>query len=570
MKKYMIILINSALLFLSAGIYTASFIKKEWARAAFSYGGYYIIFVMVLLWALFLAWAAKYYKINAKGFFKSNLPGIIAAGVLCVITAIAVKPSFKVLCDEANLLSVSKSMFYEKKTDNVTMGKWYYDNYYPFNIETEKRPMLFPFFTQIIHAVSGYRVENVFVLNSVVLFMLLLLVYTIMKYFTGNIWALSAVILVASQPLVTILASSGGFDLFAALFIIICFMCLWWFLKEPTAMKFQILYLSLLMAVHIRHEGLLMFITVIGMLFLFRYVKSKYITENGGIIFALTPLLLLPIFWQRILIQDPFEANKGELAFAFEHFFKHSLVFFQTLFNVKYFLPYAGLVNLIGFMGLLWAIYKFIMGDILKEQTALHLAAIISCVLMVYWIFFTSFYRGIIDHPSCARYFIIFYIALPLLAVYFLTNFSYLKYNAYYGIIFSISMFLMYNSVTSEDRFSRTQTLPRMHRFVMRTLSEEAKKNPNLVVIDGRPVLYTIYNFGSVNFDYANNDSSIADGFKQKLFENIYVVQEIEYKTNKPSKDTTLSPKFRLRPLAEGQNNVEFYVRVSKVIGIRE
>ena len=140
----------------------------------------------------------------------------------------------------------------------------------------------------------GYHAENVFVLNIFVLFLLLFLIYAQVKNYLGNnIWALSAVILVASQPVVVQSASSGGFDLLAALFLIISFSCLRWFLNAPDTARFQLLWVSLLMLSNVRYEGVMFFAIVLFFLLYFKYIKTRFFVNGATIVYPLTPLLLL-------------------------------------------------------------------------------------------------------------------------------------------------------------------------------------------------------------------------------------------------------------------------------------
>ena len=104
-------------------LYTASFSNHRFMEICFLRGGYYLMALLVLLWALTLL-RSKCIS-SAKLFIKSYRSGLILSLVLASVVFISVRPRFRVLSDETNLLSISQSMTYEKGIENVTMGAWY-------------------------------------------------------------------------------------------------------------------------------------------------------------------------------------------------------------------------------------------------------------------------------------------------------------------------------------------------------------------------------------------------------------------------------------------------------------
>ena len=83
------------------------------------------------------------------------------------------------------------------------MGKYYYGNYNSINNEIEKRPLVFPFLVNIIHTLIGFRYQNPFILNFIVMFLLLSGIYIIVRVFSDTPSALAALFLVISYPVVT-------------------------------------------------------------------------------------------------------------------------------------------------------------------------------------------------------------------------------------------------------------------------------------------------------------------------------------------------------------------------------
>ena len=559
-------LLNAILVISALVLVVLSFISSNFLRKIFSYSGYYLILALFLMWIITLIQCLRIYRPSLKLFFKTYKYGLLVSLIFTSIIFISVKSHYRVLSDETNLLATSKSMIYERRIDNVTMGKWYYDRFYPINREMPKRPLLFPFLTHIVHTVLGYRPGNAFVLNFLVLFSLFFLIFGLIKKYLGDISAVAAVILVASQPIISQNATSGGFDLLAVLFWVISFMSLEWFLKEPSAIRFQLLWVNLLMFANVRYESGLVFIIVMACLLFFRYIKLEFFRRGWGIIYFSTPLVFLLFLWPRLLVKNEFEAQGA--AFSAYYFARNSIKFFKIFFDFNFFLPYAAIVNIIGLFSLIYFGYLFLSSRIAKEKHRMHLVIITSACIFVNWALFMSYYSGgMIDHPSASRWFAIACVILSLFAVILLNRIVKFNQRPAYAILLTLVMFMLYHPLSIGDRFSLAQTLPRQYRFVMDFLNKEARQGRNFLVIDNRPGQYTVHNYGAVNFDYANKNEGLLTELNNHLYRDIFVIQEIEYATMQPTKETALNEKYTLEPLAESQNEAKYFIRISKVGG---
>ncbi|MCD6226598.1 MAG: hypothetical protein J7J93_02290 [Candidatus Aenigmarchaeota archaeon] len=452
-------------------------------------------------------------------------------------------------------------MAFEKRTDNVTMGKWYYDNFWPINREAPIRPLLFPFLLSILHSFLGYRVENVFILNFIALFCLLSLVYIYIKKNRGNLWGFSAIMFIVSQPLVTITATSGGFDLFNTLFFIICIICLWHFLKNPSPIQFQLLWVNLLMYANIRYESIFLFLITLIYLFSFRYIKKEFFKGNRYIYF-LTPLIFLLGFWQFCLHRDIFK----HVEYSPHYFIENNKTFFLSFLRWNFFYPFVTIINFIGVLFLFYYLFCFLKKKLCKTKVQKHLILIVGTFLIFKWIIFTSYYEGMPELPTSTRYYLDYMILFSFLSLELFTCFKIFKQKPIYIFLISIMLFIFYNPVAIENRFLNWLLLPRKYRFVMRFLKKESNHSRNFLIITTRPGTYTVYNYGAVNFKYANTSKSVIEEFNNHLYEKIFVIQDIEYKTLKPTPETWLSKKYVLKPITELQNNSEYFIRISEVV----
>jgi len=116
--------------------------------------------------------------------------------------------------------------------------------------------------------------------------------------------------------------------------------------------------------------------------------------------------------------------------------------------------------------------------------------------------------------------------------------------------------------VQSGDAF----TIPRWkeHRFVTDYLNE--KENRDFILITDQPHKYTIYDFGAVNFSYANSKSDfLLRRLKYKVVTEILVVQRVSYRSPVAKREILL-PVFKLQTLTEKQMTNTYFLRVSKIV----
>lgn len=552
-------------------LYITTFINMGLMEFFFLNTSYYLILLLCILWVITIFYLLGHYKPNIKRFFVKYRFGILASLMLSFIIFLSVKPTFRVLSDESNLVAVSKSMIYEKRVDNVLMGACYYEHFYPIERSIPKRPLLFPFLIHILHIFLGYRVENVFILNFFILFILFFLIFILIKeLLKSDIWAFAAIILVASQPIISQIATSGGFDLFSILFLLISFLALRWFLKKPSGLQFSLLWINLLMLTNIRYEGIIYFAIIICYLLVFRYVKVNFFMDNIKIIYICTPMILLLTFWQRLIIKGRGFEVLGK-PFSLKFFLEHNKIFFKGLLNYDFFLPYATIVNLIGLLSLIYFAYLFFSTHKMQKRNKIHLIAICTICISIYWFLINSFHIGRIDEPCQGRIFAFAFLLLSLSALMLTTKIKIFRQKPVYILILSVLIFILYHPVSVQDSFSRGLTLPREYRFVLNFLKHENEKGKNSLIISKRPGFYTIHDYGAVDFNYANKQSrSIVVGYRNHLCEEIYIVQDIEYTTLEPTEETRLGPKYIIEPLREIQNNSRFFTRISRLVLIKD
>ena len=141
------------------------------------------------------------------------------------------------------------------------------------------RPLLFPFAINLIHSILGYRPQNAFILNFILMIILMSGVYIATRKAIDTPSAVAAIFLVLSYPIISISATSGGYDLFSTLFFALILTVFYQFIKSPDARRLAFLWLSLLVFSNIRYESCIFFLFISGISFsiftIVAFVRSR-------------------------------------------------------------------------------------------------------------------------------------------------------------------------------------------------------------------------------------------------------------------------------------------------------
>jgi hypothetical protein len=487
------------------------------------------------------------------------------------MTAVAVPPKFRVLADEANLASVSRSMVHSKTAYNFTIGKYYYFTFHPVLAELDKRPMLFPFFAHLLHLVRGYEVRNLFLLNLSLLFLLLssvgILVRRAFKTIefpeSGWVW-ITAVLLVLLCPIVALTATSGGFDFFAAVFFGWSFIVLAEFLKKPTAESFAFLWMNLILLSHTRYESLIFFGIVIIGLSLFRRIEPSLFSRFRHV-YLVTPLAMVPLLFQRMISGGKFENPPGVPVFAVKHFFTNARRFFEAISDFTYFYPYPNFLlwislALLPVIGIRW----FRKHRLSADGEVRPLVLLLLACLCVYLVIVFSYFFGDPKHPASARFFLLPVGALALVPI--LAHRIWPRHlDQRLLLAGTVGMLLLYFPVASQDRFTQSLELIRETEHSLAFL--DRLKTKNVLVVADRPGIYTAYQYGATNFEYANqHKNELLAELRNKLYTEIVVLQHISYAERKPLSSETLDPEFVLGvPASEFQITGAHFLRISHI-----
>ncbi len=480
---------------------------------------YYLTIMLMVVWVVHIRWVVNAHGISLAKFFLAHKYGLAFALIITAIIFVSVRVEFKILSDETNLLSVSRSMLMDKTVGNVIMVT-YYEGLHPISTEIPKRPLAFPFLVNIIHTVTGFRYQNAFALNFIVLFFMLSGVFVMARKFVDTKSSVAAVLLVVSYPAVSIYATTGGFDLLnTALFILVLGLS-HRFIMNPSGPLFGLLMATILVFSNVRYESAI-FLLVVPIL-LAPCITLAHLRSSIHL-FLSAPLLLLPNYWQRYFATD-FAVPESESLFSWVSFTKHLPTFVQNQFDFSGTLPYASIINVLALAGVLVFLAEVARGSMKLTRKQLHWAIFLATVILLNAGIFLSYHFGLSNHPISARYFLSFCVVFALLPL-ILRILTPRIMSGVALLTIAIISFLYYHPFAVKDDFTRTLAFTKSTRAALRSLSGLDRNN--MLIISERPSRFTAMGYGAVSIVYANkNMDAIFAQNKLHLYSRVIVFEE--------------------------------------------
>ena len=532
----------------------------------FVHGTYFVLLTMVAFWAATYVIALKNAsKETLVAWLKDNWRGLVLAAVVSLVAILAVEPALRVLADETNLLGVSKNLHLNKTADFATTGKWYYENYWNLNVTMDRRPSLFPFLVSLVHAVRGYSYTNAFHANALLIPLLVLVAYRLAKSLGGEAFGILAGAFVMAHPITMMSARSGGFDVMAAFFALLSVKHFFDYAKEPTANRLALLWLNLCMLAHIRYEGAGFLVVSLVILFALRMVKWEQV-KPYRVVYAFTPLFLLPRFWQMILKADDAEQPLNASLFGWKYVAENTRDYFGLLLHPFDFRrPHSALLLGLGLVGCvvvarsLWKLAHQRERRVATERFAVF--ALVWAVMMA--VIYFSYSWGKPLHPASARLFVPFDALVSLLAAWVVALLC-RRAPLWLPSLVAAAVVFLYVSVASEARVINELTLPREAAQIWRYFAQLHDKN--IMVVTDRPGLYTVMDYGAQDLSVAKQGQDLTFELSRHLYRDMYVVQEIDLTTKKPLPDFEIWPELKKDVVLEFQNAENSTVRVARIV----
>ena len=542
-----------------------SIVQREYAEPLFVHTTYFLLLVTVVTWAatyLHVACALK--RADVIAWIKDNLAGIALALVVTVVAGLAIDPALRVLSDEAGLVGTSRNFFLNKTATFTTTGKYYYDQFWENGLVIDRRPCLFPFLVSLLHVLRGYSYTNAFLLNLIVLPVFVLVAYRIGKLLAGESFGLVAGVFVVTQPITLISARSGGFDCLAALFALLVAHGFLAHARNPSPARLAILWMNLCMFAEVRYETALFLPLVVILLLGFRLAPWEHLKPFAPV-YALTPAYLLPRIWQSMLLGDVPEQEPGAVTFSLQNFVNNAREYFKPIFSpFDFHLPHSALILALGVVGTVLAVRW---GWARMRARAWQAPELRFGVMVVAWMalqtaIIFSYVWGRAQHPGSARLVITIDTWFAFLGAWTLVAML-KRLRPYFSILVAAAIFATYLPVAAQHRIQNELTLTREAATAWRFFASLHEKR--ILIVADRPSLYTIMEYGALDYDTARQDALLLPALSRRLFYDVYLVQKISLTTHQPVPQHEIWPDRPRQTVLEFQNDANAMIRISRL-----
>jgi hypothetical protein len=451
----------------------------------------------------------------------------------------------------------------------------------------DKRPLFFPFVLACVHDLTGYRPENVFVLNGIIAFCLLFMTYYFGSQYGGRALGMACVGFWLSLPLLAQCVTSGGYDVFNLLMI----MFFWYFGREylrTGGIAAQSLFvLTTVHLAQVRYESIL-FVIPMAVIFLLRWVGQKKI--ELGWVAILSPLyLFLPLMINLVFANNPgFTQTRPDQAyFGLQYLPGNAERAVWYLFNLDYNTTNSAVLSLIGILSLVALLVRTISMRRLILQRAEHVVlGLIGVIIVALLMLVLSNFWGQLDDQAASRF------SLPL-HLLFICAFAWLIREWREGRPFPTWLLLPITFSIAFAVSSATQNVSTRRLWVGREaawfLRELAAESHRGALVIGHPVALIVYNHPAVGIEVAEASKwKINECLKNHLYPEILVLERwsVDYRTGeeKPYSDdrsldfkndlsvgeylTALSPSFKREKVSETRIRPNVVSRISRIIAV--
>ena len=242
--------------------------------------------------------------------------------------------TMRVFNDEPGHLATARAMAEERAVFSPQAGFDEAGAYATIQPSPSYRMYAYSFVVSVLHNLTGYRLENGFIVNGVAAYMLCLATFFLGRAIGGrDLAGYGALALLMTSPLLAQVANSAGYDLFNLCVLALYTLSCLYYSRKPGIGEGMNLCLALgLLLAYSRSESILFLFIFIG-IFLCKSWQQRRIELSW--MAALSPLLLLGPFAGRVLANN--------LSASFEEIYEQSTTgFFSASYILTNLQDYAG------------------------------------------------------------------------------------------------------------------------------------------------------------------------------------------------------------------------------------
>ena len=285
-------------------------ISPRFAGWLIARSGYYYMLGLFSLFVYFAFRVARARQEVWRGWLRR--PGWPAlAIVVATVFALWSDPfQQKVLFDEYVLQATAYHMHLTKEVGSVIRAYDIDGTWLPIDTFLDKRPFFFTFLLSLMHDLTGYRLVNVFILNSALTAGFLSLTYWFARELTNRLGGVLVVALLTTMPLLGQNATGGGMEMhnMAMLVLVMCLALLYY--RAPDADRLSLLCLGTVLLAESRYESVV-YAFPVALIILASWWRMRRVLLPW--VAVATPLLLIPYaLHDRFVTASPLLWQLGE------------------------------------------------------------------------------------------------------------------------------------------------------------------------------------------------------------------------------------------------------------------
>ena len=509
--------------------------------------------------------------------------GVVPVAVVLAVTAflhVHERHEFKIAMDEIVLQDTAMRMHFARQADAMLRGYELGGNFSALQGFVDKRPLFFPFLLSLTHDLTGYRVENVYVLNALLSLALVGLIFLIGRRLGGAPAGYAGMLLIATIPLVHQNATGSGFELLNLVMILATLWLGMRWAERPDTDRLGAFVLAGILLAQTRYESAL-FIVPVGLVILYVWWRQRAVDLAWPVLVAPLFLVILPLHFNVFkVVQETWQLNDvpgAAVPFSPGYFYEnvgHALNFFLSTDGYQ---PNSLLVSLLGaggvgfFVLVLYREHR----EIFRTRPAEAVFCLFGLGLIVHGGFMLCYFWGHFDDPIIRR------LSLPM-HLLFVLSFLFV----YPRLVAHRTRWRWLLGVTVAYLFAWTIPVTAMHRYTQENYAartngwlsgyiEGLGDQPVLAIDNVAALQWLIHRQASIAVDaVAQRPEAFLFHFKNRSFAQFLVVQrmgeDFDRGTRYPTMDDDLGDGFQLETVAERSFSPVYHLRISRVVAVDE
>jgi hypothetical protein len=282
-------------------------------------------------------------------------------------------------------------------------------------------------------------------------------------------------------------------------------------------------------------------------------------------IYLLTPAYLLPRIWQSRLRGNVPEQEAGTVSFSVENFLDNAAEYFGPVLSLwRSQSAHSSVLIALGVVGsVLWLRWLVSRGSASERQAPRSRFAIfVAAWMLLQATIVFSYVWGRAQSPSAARLMLVIDTFFSFAAAWVVSR-SLRHFRPFVAVLLAAAVLLIHVPVASEHRLQNRLTQTRESAATWSFF--ERLQDERILIVTDRPNHFTIMNYGAMSFAAAKRDPYLFTALERRLFQDVYVIQQLKLSTLEPRPGYEIWPDRKLEPVFEFQNDADVLVRVSRV-----